>query len=91
MRTPVFSKRFRKELDKCRKRGLNLAEIQAVMLVLMNDEPLEVKHHDHPLAGEFVGCRECHIRPDWLLVYLLNDEDNSISFLRTGTHADLFE
>lgn len=91
MRTPVFSKRFRKELDKCRKRGLNLAEIQAVMLTLMNDEPLEVKHHDHPLAGDFVGCRECHIRPDWLLVYLLKDEDNSISFLRTGTHADLFE
>ena len=91
MRTPVFSKRFKKELEKCRKRGLNLAEIQAVMLKLINDEPLEVKHHDHPLAGNYVGCRECHIRPDWLLVYLLNDGENSISFLRTGTHADLFE
>ena len=61
------------------------------MLKLINDEPLEVKHHDHPLAGNYVGCRECHIRPDWLLVYLLNDGENSISFLRTGTHADLFE
>lgn len=91
MRTPIFSKRFRKELEKCRKRGLNLADIQAVMLKLMDDEPLEVKHHDHPLAGDFIGCRECHIRPDWLLVYLLDNKDNSISFLRTGTHADLFE
>lgn len=91
MRTPLFSKRFKKELEKCKKRGLNLAEVQAVMLKLMNDEPLEVKHRDHPLAGEYVDCRECHIRPDWLLVYLLNDEENSISFLRTGSHADLFE
>ena len=91
MRTPFFSKRFKKELEKCRKRGLNMAEIQAVMHKLINDELLEPKHHDHPLTGDYVNCRECHIRPDWLLVYFLNDEENSINFLRTGTHSDLFK
>lgn len=91
MRTPIFSKRFKRELEKCRKRGLNLVEIQTIMLRLMNDELLEPRYQNHPLVGEYVGCRECHIRPDWLLVYLLNDEDQTITFLRTGTHADLFE
>jgi mRNA interferase YafQ len=51
---------------------------------------LEARNKNHPLIGDFAGCYECHIRPDWLLVYMLDNEANTVTFLRTGTHSDLF-
>lgn len=55
---------------------------------IIADEPLEARHRDHPLVGNYAGRRECHLEPDWLLIYKLDGDD--IIFERTGTHADLF-
>jgi mRNA interferase YafQ len=90
MRTPIFTNKFQKELKKCKSRGLNISEIGDIMAKLIEDEPLETRNKNHPLSGDFSGCYECHIRPDWLLVYMLDNEANTITFLRTGTHSDLF-
>jgi mRNA interferase YafQ len=90
MRTPIFTKKFQKELKKCKSRSLNTSEIGDIMVKLIEDEPLEARNKNHPLSGDFAGCYECHIRPDWLLVYMLDNEANTVTFLRTGTHSDLF-
>ncbi|MEI6133322.1 MAG: type II toxin-antitoxin system YafQ family toxin [Bacillota bacterium] len=90
MRTPIFTNKFQKELKKCKSRGLNINEIGDIMAKLIEDEPLEARNKNHPLSGDFSGCYECHIRPDWLLVYMLDNEANTVTFLRTGTHSDLF-
>ena len=58
------------------------------MLSLPNQNPLPSHYHDHPLKGEFADCRECHIEPNWLLVYTI--EDDNLVLLRTGSHSDLF-
>jgi mRNA interferase YafQ len=91
MRTPIFLKKFKKELEKCRKRGLNVQDLRVVLERLINDEPLEVRHRPHLLSGNYVNHWECHIRPDWLLIYVLDDEENTITLVRTGTHSDLFD
>lgn len=67
-------------------------KIRSIVKELMNDRPLHVKHRDHELTGEYEGVRECHIEPDWLLIY---DKDGSaatgtLKLIRTGTHSDLF-
>ena len=55
----------------------------------MNEEPLPPKNRDHALVGNYIGCRECHIEPDWLLVYEVRQEELVLILIRTGTHADL--
>jgi mRNA interferase YafQ len=90
MRTPIFTKKFEKELEKCKSRGLKIEEIKTVMKKIVNDSPLEVRYKNHLLSGNYVGCFECHIKPDWLLIYMLDNEANTATFLRTGTHSDLF-
>ena len=57
---------------------------------LANGEPLDDKHHDHALSGDWIGHRECHILPDWLLVYRIEDDVLVLTLTRTGTHSDLF-
>jgi mRNA interferase YafQ len=57
---------------------------------LLNDEPLPAKNHDHQLHGDYEGYRECHITPDWLLIYIKDTDIKIISLSRTGTHSDLF-
>jgi mRNA interferase YafQ len=61
-----------------------------VMELLRLEESLPIRCHDHKLSGDYLGCRECHVEPDWLLVYRYIGDDE-IRFERTGTHADLFE
>lgn len=65
-----------------------MTKLKAVIDDLIHEKPLDKKFLDHNLKGEYSDCRECHIEPDWLLVYLIDKED--IIFVRTGTHADLF-
>ena len=65
-----------------------MAKLKAVILLLLSDEPLPTKLKDHPLKGDWVGCRDLHIEPDWLLLYAINDTE--LRLARTGTHADLF-
>lgn len=60
------------------------------MQKLIENKSLELRNKNHRLSGDFAQCFECHIRPDWLLIYILDDKENSITFVRTGTHSDLF-
>lgn len=83
-------KKFQKELEKCKKRGWNTDEIKRVMMTLISDIPLDIRHRNHLLSGDYEGYWDCHIRPDWLLLYKLDEHENTIIFARIGTHADLF-
>lgn len=82
--------RFQKDLKRAQKRGYNISLITAVIKKLAEGMPLPEKNKDHPLTGNYAGCRECHITPDWLLVYEIDNEDLILYLTRTGTHSDLF-
>ena len=90
MRTVIPSRRFKKDFKLCLKRGLNADDLETIAELLANDKSLPPNCRPHKLAGNYAGYHECHITPDWLLVYRLVDEDNAIIFERTGTHSDLF-
>lgn len=79
---------FRKDLKRIAKRRYDLAKLDAIVTLLRNDQPLPPLRRDHPLKGEWQDFRECHIGPDWLLIYQITDEH--VVLARTGTHADLF-
>jgi len=84
-----FRTKFKKELKQQEKRGKDLQLFLNIAKKLANEELLEKKYRNHPLKGEFKGRWECHLEPDWLLVYFKNEEE--IIFERTGTHSDLFK
>jgi mRNA interferase YafQ len=86
----IQTTRYKKELKKVLKRGHDVNLIKAIVLKLANGVPLEVKHRDHALSGSFAGFRECHITPDWLLVYLIENDIMTLTLTRTGSHSDLF-
>ncbi len=90
MLTIVRSNRFLKDLRLAKKRGLDLSSLEEVVNKLANQEKLDEKYHDHPLSGDFSDFRECHIKPDWLLVYTIDDEELELFLFRTGSHSDLF-
>ncbi len=85
---PVYRKQFHKDLKLMIKRGKTVEKIKIVMETLRNQLPLALRYQDHSLKGEYADCRECHIEPDWLLVYCL--QETEIVFMRTGSHSDLF-
>jgi len=87
--TPSRSGRFKKDYKLMRRRGKDVSKILLVMRTLADEVSLEPKHRDHNLVGNHVGCRECHVEPDWLLIHTVGDD--WIRFERTGTHADLFD
>ena len=82
--------RYKKDLKRALKRGHYINLIKVVVLKLASGEPLGVKHKDHPLSGVFSGFHECHITPDWLLVYLIEDDIMTLTLTLTGSHSDLF-
>ena len=86
----VLSNHFNKDLKMISKRGCNLDLLEDVVDKLARMEPLPDKNRDHNLTGDFIGFRECHIQPDWLLVYRVDEEDLILFLSRTGTHSDLF-
>ena len=89
MLKPVNKNKFEKDLRLAVKRGKSLEKLKKIMRTLVEQKPLENKYRDHSLKGEYTDCRECHIEPDWLLIYMITDD--SIIFIRTGSHADLFK
>ncbi|MGB7415197.1 MAG: type II toxin-antitoxin system YafQ family toxin [Thermosynechococcaceae cyanobacterium] len=89
MLNPSYSKQFERDLKKMLKQGKNGGKIKGVIRSLINEEPLAPKYKDHKLIGNYKGRRECHVEPDWLLVYKKMIEQ--IVFERTGTHSDLFK
>ena len=81
---------FRKDYKRLKKRGYNLNLLEEVIQFLLEEKPLAEKFRDHALAGKYTGFRECHILPDWLLVYQIDSEMLFLIVSRTGTHSDLF-
>ena len=82
------TKQFKRDVKRMRKRGKDLGKIKAVIDLLVAEEPLPPKNRDHKLGGNWVGRRDCHIEPDWILIYKLTDDELLLE--RTGTHSDLF-
>jgi mRNA interferase YafQ len=80
--------RFRKDVKLARRRGMDMAKLRALIEMLAAGKPLPERYRDHPLKGEFASFRDCHIEPDWLLIYASTKED--LRLVRTGTHGDLF-
>ena len=72
------------------KRGCDMAQLQIVIDTLLRQEPLEEKHKNHKLTGDYEGFWECHVEPDWLFIYLIDGTKLILTATRTGTHADLF-
>lgn len=92
MREIVLTNQYKKDLKLARRRHLDEGELDRVILALANDRPLPPNKRDHALTGQYRGFRECHVLPDWLLVYS-KEEDGVLGILnlvRTDTHADLF-
>ena len=81
---------FKRQVKLAKKRGQNIEKLQIVIQCLIKDNSLSAEYRDHKLVGNFGGCRECHIEPDWLLIYRLTN-DGGLELVETGSHADLFE
>jgi mRNA interferase YafQ len=86
----VETTQFRRDIRKVKKRGKSLDKLKAIVTLLLYDEELPFKNRDHQLTGNWVGHRECHIEPDWLLIYRIHFEENTLELVRTGSHSDLF-
>ena len=84
------STRFQKDLKRVQKRGYDIALLTEVIKKLADGEELPPQNRDHQLVGDYSGCRECHIAPDWLLVYEIDGAELILYLTRTGTHSDLF-
>ena len=87
----VASNQFKKDLKRAIKRNLNIGLLDDVVSDLSNNKKLDSKYKDHELKGEYSGFRECHIEPDWLLIYRKEMDELELFLLMTGTHSDLFE
>lgn len=86
----VTTKGYDKDAKRARKRGKDMARVIAVVDVLRNRRPLAERHHDHALTGAWLGWRDCHVEPDWVLVYRVDEEAGELILGRTGTHSELF-
>ena len=82
--------KFQRDLKRVQKRGYDISLLTAIIKKLAAGDQLPEKYRDHELSGNFAGCRECHVTPDWLLVYEIADRDLILYLTRTGTHSDLF-
>ncbi len=86
----VLSNRFKKDLKRAKKRGLDLDLLEEVVDQLAKCVPLPEKNRDHALTGDHIGFRKCHVAPDWLLVYRVEDEELELFRFCAGSHSDLF-
>jgi mRNA interferase YafQ len=84
-----FTGIFKRDRKRAGRRGEPLDKLDDLMRRLANEEKLEARFRDHKLSGEWKDFRECHIEPDWVLIY--RTEANEITFVRTGTHSDMFD
>ncbi len=85
-----FTNQFKKDLKLAKKQGKNTDKLFTVIELLANGEPLPQKYQDHDLSGDYKGCRECHIEPDWLLIYEVIDDVLVLMLYRIGSHSELF-
>ena len=89
MLTPIYTKQFERDLKRMLKRGKDAEKFKTVARMLLAEESLPPKYHDHKLSGTYVGRRDCHMENDWVLIY--KKETTAIIFERNGSHSDLFE
>ena len=89
-RKVVWTSKFKKDYKLAMKRNLNIVLLDDCIRMLANKEKLSPKLCDHELSGNWSGYRECHVKPDWLLIYRIEDNDLVLVLTRTGTHGDLF-
>lgn len=85
-----FTTKFKKDFKLIQKQGKDLNRLYFVIEKIANAEELDKKYRDHLLSGDYDGYRECHIEPDWLLIYNIDDDDIILFLSRTGSHSDLF-
>lgn len=85
----IYSNQFKKDFKKCQKRGLEIKKLKLVVSTLTVPENLPEKNREHYLSGNYRSYKECHIEPDWLLIY--KQTEDSLELVRTGTHSDLFK
>jgi mRNA interferase YafQ len=83
-----FTGKMKRDLKRMVKRGKNADHLTEVLDKLANEQPLEPKYKDHALSGDWEGCRDCHIEPDWVLIYRVNHDELILTATRTGSHAD---
>jgi mRNA interferase YafQ len=88
MRNLIINKRYRRDLKLMRKRGKDERKLNKIINELQAGHQLDLKHRNHPLTGDWSGCWECHVEPDWLLVYDVTE--NELELIRLGSHSDLF-
>ena len=81
---------YRKDRKRAIKRGLPMNLLDEVLQTLVDEKPLDPKYRDHELKGIYAGLRECHIQPDWLLIYDIDGDNLILTAIRTGSHSDLF-
>ncbi len=92
MYKPKYTKPFNKDIRRLERSGSHdIEKLKAVIRKLINGKPLEPRYKDHALTGDLKGHRDCHVEPDWILIYRIDRETKTITFTRTGSHADLFE
>lgn len=85
-----ITRQYLKDLRLARKRQLDENKLNEIILKLLKGEPLPIANRDHALKGDYKDCRECHITPDWLLIYSVKTSVKVITLIRTGSHSDLF-
>ena len=85
----VISNKCKKDLKRAKKRGLDLDEFFAVVDMLQRQEALPARYRDHALTADRVGLRDCHIRPDWVLIYEVREAELVLLLVETGSHSDL--
>ena len=82
---------FRKDYKRCKKRGLDMALLKDVISALLDGKTLDARYRDHALIGNYAGFRECHVQPDWLLIYRSDKSTLILTAARTGSHSDLLD
>ncbi len=85
-----FTTAYKKAYKLMKKRGLDISLLDEVVDLLRQGKQLEKRYHDHGLTGDLAGFRECHIKPDWLLIYLIENDILTLTLIDTGSHSDLF-
>jgi mRNA interferase YafQ len=90
VRTFSRTNQFKKDVERARRRGKELGKLRAALDLLIEGGTLRPEYRDHPLRGDFAGSRDCHLEPDWILIYTLMDKTTHVRFERTGSHSDLF-
>ena len=90
MLTIKYHTMFKKDFKRIKKRGYDISRLEKIVELLANEVPLPEQFKDHNLSGNYNGFRECHIAPDWLLIYQVNNNELVVVLSRTGSHSDLF-